>query len=214
MGLGACTSSKGVLDSADSGTDRGTVIDASGIPVEDDTDNAQDCEPTMADAQGPFYEGGSPQRALIARTDEPGTRLIVVGQVTHRCQSVADSYALDIWQADARGAYHDAQTDYRLRGHVQTDSRGMFAFETILPGRYGDAGGPRPKHLHTKVFSPSGLQLLTTQLYFENDPYLGAYDSCQPPTCFSGDASRVLRLNDWTVRGQAGHYAIARIAVS
>ena len=52
-----------------------------------------------------------------------------------------------------------------MRGIIFTDQNGFYAFESILPGYY--AG--RPRHLHYKITSPSGLELVT-QCYFEVDP--------------------------------------------
>ncbi len=50
--------------------------------------------------------------------------------------------------------------------------------------------------------------MLTTQLYFAGDPYLGKADYCtRQRTCNSIDAKRALRLLDATVSGKAGKRA-------
>ena len=46
-----------------------------------------------------------------------------------------------------------------------TDEAGRYRFRTILPGLYTG----RTRHYHVKVAAP-GRPLLTTQLYFPNEP--------------------------------------------
>ena len=54
-----------------------------------------------------------------------------------------------------------------MRGIISTDQNGYYGFESIFPGYY--AG--RPRHIHYKITSPSGLELIT-QCYFEVDPLI------------------------------------------
>ncbi|WP_373365964.1 carbohydrate-binding protein, partial [Streptomyces fradiae] len=70
---------------------------------------------------------------------------------------------LDFWQADVNGAYDN--TGYRFRGHQFTDAQGAFRLTTIVPGLYPG----RTRHIHVKVQAP-GHPVLTTQLYFPNEP--------------------------------------------
>ena len=169
------------------------------------------CRATTRDAEGPYFAPGSPPRSvLIAGLAEPGVRLVVEGRLLAAdCRRPLPGYAIDIWQADADGNYHDsAQSAFRLRGKIVSDALGRYRFETVLPGRYGDAAGIRPAHLHAKILTPGGNPLLTTQLYFAGDPYLGQADYCtRQRTCNSGDAKRALKLIDATVSGKAGKRA-------
>jgi protocatechuate 3,4-dioxygenase beta subunit len=169
------------------------------------------CRATTRDAEGPYFTSGSPRRALrIAELTEPGVRLVVEGRlVGPDCRTPLAGYGVDIWQADEGGNYADAgSSGYRLRGKVVSDAYGRYRFETILPGRYGDDAGIRPAHIHAKILTPRGNALLTTQLYFEGDPYLGRADYCtRSGYCNSGDAARVLRLSNATVSGIAGKRA-------
>jgi catechol 1,2-dioxygenase len=178
-----------------------------GGPADGGADAAAECRPTTRDAEGPFYAAGAPERTLLAELDEPGVRLFVEGRLLGPdCRTPLAGYVLDVWQADESGAYHAA--GHRLRGKVVADGEGRYRFETILPGRYGDAAGIRPAHLHAKVLTPMGHALLTTQLYFAGDPYLGQADYCtRSGACNSGDAARVLDLADATVSGRAGKRA-------
>jgi catechol 1,2-dioxygenase len=82
---------------------------------------------------------------------------------------------LDVWQADAGGHYdndgHLGRIEpIRLRGKLVASSRGEYEIETILPGHYLNGPQYRPAHVHVKVSAP-GHRPLTTQLYFEGDPY-------------------------------------------
>jgi protocatechuate 3,4-dioxygenase beta subunit len=169
------------------------------------------CRATTRDAEGPYFEAGSPLRTLqIASPAEPGVRLLVEGKlVGPDCKTPLRGYAIDLWQASSTGTYFDGvDTGYRLRGKIVTDSLGRYRFETVLPGRYGDAEGIRPAHIHAKILTPHGSPLLTTQLYFAGDPYLGQADYCtRARTCNSGDAKRALKLLDAVVSGKAGKRA-------
>lgn len=170
------------------------------------------CRLTSRDATGPYYEAGSPVRttARIASLTEPGVRLVVEGRLFGPdCRTLLAGYALDVWQADAEGSYYDAaETAYRLRGKVLTDTLGRYRLETILPGRYGDSAGIRPAHLHVRMLTPGGNVLLTTQLYFAGDPYLGQADYCtRSRTCNSADPARALTLQNAWVSGKAGKRA-------
>jgi catechol 1,2-dioxygenase len=158
------------------------------------------CLPTTRDAKGPYWEAGAPVRPLqIAGAGEPGVRLLVDGRILGPdCRTPLAGYAVDVWQADAEGNYYVAgNSDYRLRGKVKTDAKGRYRFETILPGRYGDSAGIRPAHLHVSFLSPAGNVILTSQLYFEGDPYLGQQDYCtRQGTCNSADRKRHLKLTN------------------
>lgn len=86
------------------------------------------------------------------------------------------SAQVDLWHCDALGVYsdvRDAQFDTVgqrfLRGHQQTDARGLATFETIYPGWYRG----RAVHLHFKIRTTpqrGGTPLeFTSQIYFEDE---------------------------------------------
>ena len=62
-----------------------------------------------------------------------------------------------------RGEYDNI--GFRYRGHVIAGPDGVFRFRTIVPALYPG----RTRHYHVKVQAP-GSRLLTTQLYFPNEP--------------------------------------------
>ncbi|MEM6927391.1 MAG: dioxygenase, partial [Myxococcota bacterium] len=73
------------------------------------------------------------------------------------------------WHADPAGDY-DGSADGKYRGQTRTDADGAYRFETLVPGRYLNGAQFRPAHVHVKVWV-DGVERLTTQLYFANDPY-------------------------------------------
>ena len=106
----------------------------------------------------------------------PGTPLTVYGRVCDSsCRPIANAL-LDVWQADDSGGYDNdgvddpAPTVFSLRGRLNADAAGDYRFRTIKPGNYLNGANYRPAHIHIKVSAP-GFQTLTTQLYFEGDPY-------------------------------------------
>jgi protocatechuate 3,4-dioxygenase beta subunit/sugar lactone lactonase YvrE len=120
-------------------------------------------EPTASNAEGPYYKGGAPERAVLVEPDTTGTRLLLTGQVlTTDCQPVAGAL-LDFWQANDQGEYDNV--GYTLRGRQFADEMGRYRLETIVPARYPG----RPPHIHVKVNAPGG-PVLTTQIYFEGQP--------------------------------------------
>ncbi len=129
------------------------------------------CEETEADIEGPYYTAGAPfvEAALPGLKAVGGVLLRLSGRVysAATCEPVADA-VLDIWQADDDGAY-DGE-GFTLRGKVRTDAEGRYEIDTCIPGHYLNGAQYRPAHIHVKV-SAEGHELLTTQLYFPDDPY-------------------------------------------
>ncbi|MCB9604379.1 MAG: hypothetical protein H6720_28995 [Sandaracinus sp.] len=212
----ACGSSGASPDAGgiDAGASDAFVADAfSGDAASSDA--AQVCAPTHDDALGPFFEDGAPSRTELAALDEPGQRLFVQGTLVDAACRPLEGYVLDVWQADAEGNYPDAAASgYRLRGRLVTAADGTFALESIVPGYYETPTGPRPAHLHVRVWNTAGVDRLVTQLYFAGDRFLGPADGCQPPTCFSGDADRVLALEPGRVNGRDGVIARPRLVLA
>lgn len=134
------------------------------------------CAPTEPDVEGPYYRVGAPLRADLTTPELEGRRLIVRGLVRGRDCEPLPRALLDVWQADARGHYDNdgsgahAASEIVLRGRIRADAQGRYELRTIVPGRYRDGVRYRPSHVHVKLVAP-GHRILTTQLYFEGDPY-------------------------------------------
>ena len=156
------------------------------------------CMPTRSDALGPFHLSGAPYRVVLADANEPGDRVLMSGTVRGPdCTTPLAGAIVDVWHADSSGVYHSDTKTYRLRGQMKTDAQGRYQFESIYPGNYDK----RPRHYHF-IFTMPGHTPLTTQCYFQGDPYLGPNDSCQKPTCDSSDPTRILALGSKTEGGK------------
>ena len=112
--------------------------------------SAQPCAPTRADALGPFYVAGAPER------DRTGRGLVVTGTVRSAagCRALQGA-RIEWWSAGASGDYDDAH-----RATQRADAEGRYRYETDFPGKYPG----RPPHLHLRVTAP-GHRTLVTQLY-------------------------------------------------
>jgi len=118
---------------------------------------------TPRQMEGPFFRPRSPRRTSLLDTGVGGTRCIVSGLVLSTACQPVEGALLDFWQCDDAGNYDNS--GYRLRGHQFTDGSGRYRLETIVPGLYPG----RTRHIHVKVQAPS-RPVLTTQLYFPNEP--------------------------------------------
>jgi catechol 1,2-dioxygenase len=162
------------------------------------------CEKTGSDALGPFHVSGAPFRSVLAGASEPGDRVTVSGVVYGPdCKTPLSGAIVDVWHADAAGQYHTSTTTYRLRGQMRTDAAGRYQFDSIRPGHYDG----RPRHYHL-IITSAGHVPLTTQIYFKGDPLLGPRDSCQPPTCNSGDPGRIVDFKQTTAGGKTSHSGV------
>jgi catechol 1,2-dioxygenase len=158
----------------------------------DDVNNPSLGNATESNVEGPFYISGAPELgrpyALPVRDREPGDVLFFSGSVRALDGTPIPGALLDIWQANGEGHYSHfdpSQPEYNLRGKIRTDEQGRFEVRTVVPapyeipkqgptGRLIDALGRhcfRPAHIHGMV-SHEGYRPLTTQLYFEDDPWL------------------------------------------
>lgn len=161
-----------------------------GVAV-DDTNYAADGG-TESNVEGPFYVPGAPMLRppyeLPRRQNEPGDVLFLSGSVSTLNGAPLAGATLDMWQADAEGKYshfYEGLPEYNLRGRFATDNEGRFEVRTVAPSPYQiPKAGPtgrllaalgrhcfRPAHLHFKLSQPDH-KLLTTQIYFEGDPWL------------------------------------------
>lgn len=120
-------------------------------------------EPTIRQGEGPFFKPKSPERSDLREPGAGGRPFELSGFVlTRRCRPLGGA-VVDLWHADDKGEYDN--TGFRYRGHVITGPDGAFRFRTIAPAVYPG----RTRHYHVKVQAP-GSRLLTTQLYFPNEP--------------------------------------------
>ncbi|HST17137.1 MAG TPA: intradiol ring-cleavage dioxygenase [Gaiellaceae bacterium] len=125
------------------------------------------CVLTPEMTEGPYYLAGEKVRRNITE-GRPGTplslHLTVVDAST--CKPIPGA-AIDIWHADAAGAYSGfgagASSRTFMRGIQKTDARGLATFVTVYPGWYQG----RTVHIHVKVHV-GGNVVHTGQLFFND----------------------------------------------
>lgn len=160
----------------------------------------EECDPSTADIQGPFYLANAPLRTVLAANDEPGKRLILRGRaLANDCVTPVSNVTIDLWAANAEGCYSGFEGcatergSMNLRGRAITNQMGEYEFETVFPGKYLNGSQYRPAHLHVKVRA-AGMNELTTQLYFEGDTSIPSDPWASLPTA----DQRILPLQDGT----------------
>jgi protocatechuate 3,4-dioxygenase beta subunit len=145
----------------------GWELSSAGVALTQELSATPDCrdgdEPTAPETEGPFFKPKSPQRSDLREPATKGKPFELSGYVlTKSCRPVRGA-VVDLWHADENGEYDNI--GFRYRGHVITEPDGAFRFHTIMPALYPG----RTRHYHVKVQAP-GSHLLTTQLYFPNEP--------------------------------------------
>ncbi|NKE62933.1 catechol 1,2-dioxygenase [Lentzea sp. PSKA42] len=144
---------------------------------------------TPATVLGPFHIEGSPELGFGGdmSDDVAGTPLYITGTVRSLDGSPVPDAVLDVWQADADGAY-EAQLDVdeaRLRAKYHAREDGTYCVRTIAPKGYsipmdgpvGDLIGRteishfRPAHVHF-LLTADGHEPLITHLFEEGAEYL------------------------------------------
>ena len=164
LGCTSSTGKDGLHDTAEGETGR--------ADTDDTTDTASEvCVETPDNIEGPFYREGAPARDDLDLFGDIGTSLSLSGIVTSADCEPLPAAVIEIWQADPEAAYDNDSEEMRYRGHVLTDADGRYSFHTLVPGRYLNGAEYRPAHIHVKVWV-GGVERLTTQIYFEGDPYL------------------------------------------
>lgn len=149
---------------------------------------------TAFNAEGPFYLPDSPKLtvpyALQAKGDEVGEPMVFSGTVRDFAGKPIAGAQIEIWHSTPSGLYSNIDPevpDWDFRGQFPSLDDGSFAVSTIRPcpyeiskhgpvGRMQEAMGRhkyRPAHVHLKITHP-GKEPLTTQLYFEGDPYVAS----------------------------------------
>jgi len=110
--------------------------------------------------------------ATLAPPSEPGTRLIVKGQVfdPSGTRPVA-GVIVYAYHTDARGHYNKLGIrEPRLKGWVQTDAQGKFELHTIRPGAY--PGRTDPAHIHFEVWGAGYPKQSPDALEFTDDAHV------------------------------------------
>ena len=131
------------------------------VPCKDD-------KPTPAARPDVPFSSGAPERIDIVRPAAGATALTITGFVVGlKCGGIKGA-RVDIWHADAKGAY--PQGAAALRAFQVTDAKGKFVFGSVMPG--AAAGKPRVLNIRVQTFTPAKAEL-TTVLFFPDDALKG-----------------------------------------
>jgi hydroxyquinol 1,2-dioxygenase len=152
--------------------------------------HAFDAKATPATVLGPFHIEGSPEKEFGGDMSDglPGTPLYITGVVRDLDGSPVTGAVLDVWQADAEGAYESQLPDVdeaRLRAKYTSRADGSYCLKTIAPKGYSiPMDGPvgalirdtgishfRPAHVHFLI-NAAGYEPLITHLFQEGAEYL------------------------------------------
>lgn len=153
----------------------------------------QQCEKSPAQAEGPFYMNTWDRTKSVPHYNDltwigdpsnkaEGEVVYLGGQLTDLDCKPVKGAIVEIWQACRTGRYaHMADPNpawldpnFRYFGESITDEDGMYSFKTIKPGNYPvGASWTRPAHVHFKISAGLKMRMLTTQMYFAGDPFLG-----------------------------------------
>jgi hypothetical protein len=104
------------------------------------------CYITEDNILGPFYKAGAPFENDLADGLD-GDLMLIQGTVFGcDCVTPLAGAIVDVWQADAEGAYDNE--GFILRGKIETDEDGKYSFVTVKPGWYLNGAQYRPAHIH------------------------------------------------------------------
>jgi protocatechuate 3,4-dioxygenase beta subunit len=121
-------------------------------------------QPTPSCELGPFYKRLAPSSANMRTAKDPGMPLLLSGVIFNESGEILPDAKVEVWQTDHFGHYDN--TGYRFRATLQSDSKGGYQAESVMPGHYPQRVC---QHVHYLVTAP-GHKPLTTQLYFGTDP--------------------------------------------
>lgn len=113
----------------------------------------------------------------LAAANEPGTQLVVRGQVLGTDGAPSPNALVYLYQTSARGWYSDRAVHVggnsgdhkhaRLFGYVRADGDGTFAVRSIRPGFYPNAG--TPAHIHVAIWGAKDpANVLISEIRFED----------------------------------------------
>lgn len=160
---------------------------------------------TPATVLGPFHIDGSPTVPFGHDMSDgiAGTPLFITGRVVDVEGNAIPNAVLDVWQADAAGAYESQLPDVdeaRLRAKYRAREDGTYCVRTIAPLGYGipmdgpvgelvsrtDISRYRPAHIHFLLEEPGYARLITHLFradtdYLDSDVVFGVKDALVTP---------------------------------
>lgn len=170
---------------------------------------------TGSQTVGPYFRIGMAPlfQEDLAGSGVSGERVTIHGRVVDGDGVGVPDASLEIWQADARGIYVDAESAANAKflgfGRVPTKEKGEFRFLTIKPGPVaGPGNSTQAPHLVVLVFMRGLLMHLVTRIYFsgeaanESDPVLLLVPAERRHTLIARRESADPGLFEWHIRMQ------------
>jgi protocatechuate 3,4-dioxygenase beta subunit len=182
------------------------ALPASAASAASETTAAQ-CVLAPEMTQGPFYVANEKVRRNI-REGQPGVALALrLGVVDASSCKPIKGAAVDVWHADAAGAYSGIGSNGTsgrtfLRGVQRTDAKGIARFDTVYPGWYQG----RTVHIHVMVHL-SGNVAHTGQLFFDD----ALTDTVFARRPYSTRGTRDVRNADDSIYSSGGSRSLLRM---
>ena len=161
-------------------TRRGLIAGAAGLLVAHAAKARTIATPRQT--SGPFYPLIKPLDAdadltLLKGATGPakGEAIEITGKVLQLNGAPLNGAVVEIWQADANGRYDHIldfgsgrDENFQGYGAVKAGSDGAYRFRTIRPRYYDTGFGVRTPHIHFRIVTASGDELVT-QMYFPGE---------------------------------------------
>lgn len=210
--VAACSKSSSGVSSPTSSI-QGTSAGSSATTVGPTSSGVASCVLTAEQEQGPYWFHAAKVRSDITdgRPGVPMSLEISVVDVT-TCRPISGA-GVDVWHADALGAYSNTADGLFLRGIQLTDADGVARFSSIYPGWYPS----RTNHVHLKVHIggeagttyTGGHVSHTGNLFFPEE----TSTAIARAAAYTGNtAKRVPLTQDFVFRGQSGSGSIMTIS--
>ena len=191
---GAVDGGRGMNNTADAGgqtdvgqdaatADAGGQTDVGQDAATTDAQTVQNCDRTSSDITGPYWREGIPVRSDFDLYGDAGEHLTLNGRVQDpNCTPISNA-VIEMWHADPTTVaaedltnadtvdYDTNGPEYKYYGQFSTDANGRYEMTTKKPGWYLNGRIFRPSHIHVKIYL-GDTERLTTQLYFEGDPFI------------------------------------------
>ncbi len=155
--------------------------------------------PTGEMTLGPFFprefaEGANDLAAGVKQEEV----IEITGRITQLDGKALDNVIVEIWQADSKGRYDNAE--FYGWGRAATDAEGVFRFRTIKPG----APEGRAPHVNFLLLYSGLMRQLQTVMFFElaKDPVLDAVPASARQRLVARREGSVYRF-DIRLRGDA-----------
>lgn len=124
-------------------------------------------------SEGPFFVDGVGERANTDVLGIDGQKMVVDLRVFELVDGVCtpvEGAQVDLWHCDEEGVY-DMSDTHHCRARLPSAADGTTCFIVPRPPNYGPGTDMLFQHLHLHVHL-DGLRVLTTQIYFEDDPLM------------------------------------------